>query len=60
MKTIEMKIKIIFKLKNKDLIFNSTQVKVEIFWVEEKNKVYRETKTTYKKYYHKLFNFLIF
>ena len=45
MKTIEMKIKKYLKIENLRLhisyfILNSTMVKVDIFWVKEKNKVY--------------------
>ena len=49
MKTIKIKIKSL-KSKMKDFIFNSTmQVKADIIWVKEKNKVFKWTKTTYEQ-----------
>ena len=53
-----MKFKNILKSKSKDFIFNSTRVKAYIFWVIEKNKVYKEAKTTYKFFLTKNFLFL--
>ena len=41
MKTIKIKIQKYKKSKIKDLVFNSTMVKAEIFWAKEKNKVYQ-------------------
>ena len=58
MKTLNMKFKNILKSKSKDFIFNSTRVKAYIFWVIEKNKVYKEAKTTYKFFLTKNFLFL--
>ena len=40
MKTIKIRIKHILKSIIKDFIFNSTMVIADIFWAEEKNKVY--------------------
>ena len=40
MKTIKFKIQKYKKSKVKDLVFNSTMVKSDIFWVKMKNKVY--------------------
>ena len=57
MKTLNMKKRNILKSKIKDFIFNSTRVKADIFWVKEKNEVYWETQTKYKK---NTKNFLIF
>ena len=53
MKTLKMKIKNILKSKIKDLLFNSTRVKADIFWVKEKNKRNKDKEKKFTK------NFLI-